>query len=131
MTVVTGDIESHALSIADAAQESWRVVGYRADVLKWDDAARQLGAEAGAPIRFTVVVPEMKQIECVIDSNAELPDAWSALSGLRSGGWIVRAILPVSSMGQAHEALRGLDISLQGWWRAGENALRFTSPEVP
>ena len=131
MAAVTGDTESQALGIADAARESWRVVGHRADVLKWDDAAGQLGAAVGAPIRFTVVVPKMKQIECVLDANAELPDARPALSALRSGGWIVRAILPVASMGRAHEALRGLDISLQGWWCTEERALRFTSPEVP
>jgi hypothetical protein len=46
-------------------------------------------------------------------------------------GWRVQALLPLAALGAAHEAFRGLDIFLQGWWTAQSGELRFTSPETP
>jgi hypothetical protein len=46
-------------------------------------------------------------------------------------GWSVSALLPMHSLGAAHQALRGLSIHLQGWWTPDDERLRFTSPETP
>lgn len=131
MATVTEDNEPQRLAVADAALESWRVAGHSAQVLKWSDVAEQLGVGAAAPISVTVVVPQAMHIECVLEDTAPLSEVRSALSALRTDGWAVRALLPVSAMGQAHEALRGLDIGLQGWWCSEGRSLRFASPEVP
>lgn len=117
--------------VAAAAQEHWRVAGERAEVVDWDVVASTLGLSHGAAISAAVLIPKIMQIECVLDVDAELADAWSDLYALVTQGWRVQALLPLSALGAAHEALRGLDILLQGCWTAQDGGLRFTSPETP
>jgi hypothetical protein len=117
--------------VAAAAQEYWRVAGEIAEVVDWDVVANSLGLAHGAAISAAVLIPKIMQIECVLDTDTELTDAWADLSALVSQGWRVQALLPLPALGAAHEALRGLDILLQGWWIAQGRGLRFTSPETP
>jgi hypothetical protein len=117
--------------VAAAAQEHWRVAGEIAEVVEWERVADTLGLAQGAAIGAAVFIPKILQIECVLDAGPELANAWSDLSALVTRGWQVQALMPLAALGAAHEALRGLDILLQGWWTAQDGELRFTSPETP
>lgn len=126
-----GTSVGEAREVAAAAQESWRVAGEEASVVEWDAFVHALGLEADNAIAAAVVVPKEQLVECVVDATASLRDAMTNFSALVSEGWSVNALLPVASMGQAHQAWRGLNIHLQGFWSAEGRGLRFTSPELP
>jgi len=117
--------------VAAAAKESWRIAGRHADVVAWDSFVDALGLEHDDAVVTAVVLPRERMVECVVDADAALQDAMKNFAALASDGWQVNAILPTACMGEAHEAWRGLNIHLQGWWQAGGSRLRFTSPELP
>jgi hypothetical protein len=123
--------------VAGAAKDAWRVLGESAEVVDWDILALNLGLFRGDAIKKAVLVPRVTQIECVLDPAKSMRDARHDLVALLAEGWVaaegwrVSALVPISKLGAAHEALRGLDLRLQGWWTNAENGLRFSSAETP
>jgi hypothetical protein len=120
-----------APDVAGAAREAWRVIGESAEVVDWGIVAKNLGLGPSNAIRAAVLIPRVRQIECVLDPTISMGDARPHFALLLSEGWKVSALVPISKMGAAHEALRGLDLHLQGWWTTAESRLRFSSPEMP
>jgi hypothetical protein len=117
--------------VAAAAQENWRGLGEASQVVDWTVIASALGIEPGDVIKTAIVVPHLGHIECVLDDQADMRHAGEQLRALLVRGWSVNALLPMRSLGIAHQALRGLTIHLQGWWSPDDKRLRFTSPETP
>jgi hypothetical protein len=118
-------------AVAAAAQENWRGLGEASEVVDWSVIASALGIEPGEVIKTAVVLPQLRRIECVLDDEADMRHAGEQLRALLVRGWSVNALLPMHSLGAAHQALRGLRIHLQGWWTPADDRLRFTSPETP
>jgi len=118
-------------TVAAAAQEYWRGLGETSQVFDWAVIASALGIEPGEVIKTAVVLPQLGRIECVLDDRTDMRRAGEQLSALLVRGWSVNALLPMQSLGAAHQALRGLRIHLQGWWAPDDQRLRFTSPETP
>ena len=118
-------------AVAAAAQENWRGLGEASQVVDWPVIASALGIEPGEVIKTAVVLPRLGRIECVLDDQADMRRAGEQLRALLVRGWSVNALLPIRSLGAAHQALRGLGIYLQGWWTPDDERLRFTSPETP
>lgn len=118
-------------TVAAVAQETWQGLGETSEVVDWSVIASELGIDPGEVIKAAVVLPRLGRIECVIDDEAGLQHAAEQLDALLVRGWIVNALLPIHSLGAAHQALRGLKINLQGWWTPDDKRLRFTSPEIP
>jgi len=44
--------------------------------------------------------------------------------------WVVRAVLPLSALGRAHEALRERGCELQGYWVQDDGRVAFGSIEI-
>lgn len=118
-------------TVAAAAQENWRGLGEASEVVDWPVIASALGIEPGEVIKTAVVLPQLGRIECILDDQADMRHAGEQLRALLVRGWSVNALLPMHSLGTAHQALRGLRIHLQGWWAPDDERLRFTSPETP
>lgn len=117
--------------VAAAAQENWRGLGEISEVVDWSIIASALGIDAGEVIKTAIVLPHLRRIECVLDDQADMRRAEAQFQALLLRGWSVNALLPIRSLGEAHQALRGLRIHLQGWWTLADDRLRFTSPETP
>lgn len=49
---------------------------------------------------------------------------------LAGQGWAVNALVPLHTLGAAHEVFRGLPLRLQGWWERDDRDMAFTEPEV-
>jgi len=130
MDTITGSRQGSA-NVAEAALEAWRVAGEPAEVVEWAVVAGKLGLGSTRAIASAVMVPRVMEIECFLETNEDLRDVRRDLSILASEGWRVRALMPVAWLGAAHEALRGLDLHLQGWWTTQERGVKFSSPEAP
>lgn len=117
--------------IANEASTRWHSVGEESEVLPWAALAENLGISgaSGASIFSAVWVPRLKVLECVLPAQPDLEKAIADLRALTERGVEVNAILPLPALGAAHEALRGLQVHLQGWW-ATESALKFTPAEI-
>ena len=100
-------------------------------MVDWSIIASALGIDAGEVIKTAIVLPHLRRIECVLDDQADMRRAEAQFQALLLRGWSVNALLPIRSLGEAHQALRGLRIHLQGWWTLADDRLRFTSPETP
>lgn len=118
-------------TVAAATQETWRGLGETSEVVDWSVIASAIGIEPGDVIKTAIVLPQLGRIECVLDDQADIQRAAEQLHALLARGWSVNALLPIHSLGAAHQALRGLKIHLQGWWTPDDERLRFTSPETP
>jgi hypothetical protein len=116
--------------VVDAAARAWRANGHEADVLLPAELSENLRDQLRSCISSMVVIPRLQRLECVFQPKADIGEATRALADLLSEGWSLSALVPVSGLGQAHEALRGLKIDLQGWWFADGTA-KFTAPEAP
>jgi hypothetical protein len=130
-TVTPSPLPPLEATVAAAAHEAWRGLGETSQVLNWPAIASALGIEPGEVIKTAVVLPQLGRIECVLDYKADLGRAAEQLRALLVLGWNVNALLPIRSLGAAHQALRGLEIHMQGWWTLDDERLRFTSPETP
>jgi hypothetical protein len=119
------------VAVAAAAQENWRVLGEVSQIVDWPIIASALGIEPGEVIKTAIVLPQLGRIECILDDQADMRHAEEQLRELLVRGWSVNALLPMHSLGAAHQALRGLRIHLQGWWKPDDERLRFTSLETP
>jgi hypothetical protein len=117
--------------VVEAVCNSWRVHGEQSAVHAWSDMASVLGRGPDDAIKSVVVVPRVRRVECVLDPNTKIESAVDDVAALVAAGWAVSALLPVSAMGVAHEAFRGLTIELQGWWESAPGEVRFTALETP
>jgi hypothetical protein len=131
MTLPPEPVPPLGAKVAAAAQENWRGLGEASQVVDWTVIASALGIEPGEVIKTAVLVPHLSRIECVLDDQVDMQRAGEQLRALLACGWSVNALLPMRSLGIAHQALRGLTIHLQGWWSPDDKRLRFTSPETP
>ncbi len=109
---------------------AWEINGERPEVHSGGDLGRVVGTPANPAIPSVLVLPNERRVECVLDPDRDVADAVDDVTTLVNGGWRVAALLPISSLGAAHRAFRGLPVQLQGWWRT-DGELKFTAPEVP
>lgn len=110
--------------VVAAVERTWRGLGEDVDVVH--------AQSTDGPIDYAVVVPRLRQVECVLRIDQPLELATGKLVSLAQDGWEVSALLPTGALGDAHGAFRGLSIRLQGWWqREDDGAIGFTSPERP
>lgn len=103
----SGDV-SDAREVLDAALHAWQIHGETCHVDSAPDWVPGLFASLAAL--------ESRCIEFVIDHEVGT-EGWGTLSRWpRSNSWQLRALVPQSLLGQAHEYLREGDFELQGWW---------------
>jgi hypothetical protein len=70
------------------------------------------------------------RIEVVIPHDGDLSLYPATLDGFSRAGWDVWALVPTELLGPAHRHLRGIEVTLQPWWEAG-NGVLFGRPELP
>lgn len=118
--------------VARAARHLWESTGEESQVRPWAALAAEIGLQdSDSVMHFTVVVPRLRRIECIINDRDKLPAARDRINALLSRGYEVDALMPVQFLGAGHEAFRGCRIRLQGWWERKEHGLAFTTPEIP
>lgn len=117
-------------SVVDAACRAWEVNGEHPQVRRWSEVGPLIGDAPCPAIRSVLVLAPSRRLECVLDPDKGLAEAVDEVASLVDRGWDVSALLPIASMGAAHEVFRGIRMALQGWWTAGDS-LRFSSPEAP
>jgi hypothetical protein len=78
-----------------------------------------------------VVVPKLRQVDCVLDGRTDFSRAAQDLSRYAEAGWSVWAVVPLARLGEAHTAFASSADMVQGWWAREDNALAFTQPEIP
>lgn len=122
MTAAAGTDRVTLGRVVEAATSSWAGNGYQVRV-------DSNPSERGAGIEACIVVPSLRQVECVFTSAEELELAAPQMVSMRDGGWGVVALLPVSGLGLAHETLSGLDVGLQGWLIGASERVEFTGIE--
>ncbi len=69
-------------------------------------------------------------IECVLGSDIDPIEHRSALAAVTSETDHIVVLIHVARLGEAHRALRGLRLRLQGWW-IESGIVRFGRPEIP
>jgi hypothetical protein len=116
--------------VIEAARLAWEINGEQPEVRSGGEFGRAVGITAGPAIPSVLVLPNQRRVECVLDPERAVAEAVEEVATLVNGGWRVAALLPIQSLGAAHQAFRGLPMQLQGWWRA-DGELKFTAPEVP
>ena len=91
-----------------------------------------LGAFAGVAelSGVAVLAPEQGLVEWFPDADQELRPLAALAAEAVGAGWRVAVLIPAFRMGEAHRALRGIELTLQPWWADGES-VRFGGPEVP
>lgn len=119
-------------AVAQSALSRWQIVGESASISSWDKIGDAIGSHfcTGSVIAEAVVVSSTNVIECVV---SEFPD-WELVRhdvmGVIELGWSVTVLIPLRSLGSAHETLRGSAALLQGWWVRKDNELGFTGQEI-
>lgn len=78
----------------------------------------------------SVIVPERRRCEIVLDDDAVVTDLIPVVDALDGDGWEVVVLLPSARMGDAHTGLRGTTCMLQSWWWHGDCIL-FGATEIP
>ncbi|BCO45439.1 hypothetical protein MINTM008_13580 [Mycobacterium intracellulare] len=94
---------------------------------RWNEQASS-SVEMLAPT--FVYVHQHRLLEAVFDNANEAEAALGVLRKVRKTGVSVAAILPLSELGRAHDALWGTGLTLHGWVEHGDGTVRFTGPEV-
>lgn len=77
-----------------------------------------------------VILPDLRRIECVLDSTTDFSAASGYLAGYRAEGWDVWALVPLARLGEAHTAFGQVADCVQGWWQREDAAVSFTAPEI-
>ena len=78
----------------------------------------------------SVVVPERRRCEIVLDDGAAATDLIAVADALAADGWEVVVLLPAARLGEAHTGLRGTPCTLQPWWWHA-NRICFGGIEIP
>ncbi|MGW4528973.1 hypothetical protein [Amycolatopsis sp. NPDC004378] len=117
--------------VCDAAVRAWHVAGEESRLIAWASLAEQLGRSVtGTALGSVVLVPRLRRVECVFTADEHWDVARQALLVLADQGWAVNALVPLHTLGAAHEVFRGLPVRLQGWWERDDRDMAFTEPEV-
>lgn len=110
-------------AVLTAALAAWKWHGTEY-VVRDDEWAEQTG------VLGAVDIPELRRVEIVLQTDfAE--SVWDALTVLDVDPlWHVCAVVPLSAMGKAHEALRDTGCDIQPWWTASDGSVAFGSVEL-
>jgi len=124
-----------AVSVGPVASEAcsrWTLSGEAAELLRWDQfVGGQDGDDwTGCGISEVVVVSDARAIDCVLEPERDWEQLNRAFEHLDERGWQITLLVPLIELGAAHEALRGANARIQGWWRRNRGALSFTSHEL-
>jgi hypothetical protein len=109
-----------ALDVVDAARAAWQWAGSPSEVLVLDEVPGVIAALA---------IPKRRCIEFYVGRDHD-GTTWSEV--LR---WTAReaaqvcSVVPLSSLGRAHEALRGSNSYLQAWWLDVDGRIAFGAME--
>lgn len=77
-----------------------------------------------------IVAHRDRMVEVVLDDESE-PDALIDVAWvLDDRSWKLNVLVGLDRLGEAHTALRGAPLSLQGWW-FDDDAVRFAAFERP
>jgi len=79
---------------------------------------------------FDFFIPEKRRIEKVYSSKGFASIDLKKYEEYRNKGFEVWIVVPLSSIGKAHEAFRNQVDWIQGWW-AQDNFIKFSSPRRP
>jgi hypothetical protein len=81
----------------------------------------------GHGVMPSIVAENARRLEFVIE--ADDADAWQALTEVSVDSWELRALVPLTLLGVAHQKLRPFGYELQGWWTQAES-VHFGSVEI-
>lgn len=113
--------QPHAWDVIEAARRAW----------EWQGVACHVRPSSGefAGVVGALNLPDRRQVEVfVADVNEEV---WSAVDHWPiSQGWVMRAVVPLPTIGQAHEALRDHGCEVQGYWVQDNGKVAFGSVEI-
>ena len=108
-------------AVVNAALEGYQTVGHNPVVFEQSQSGF-----------FSLCLPGLRRLETVHD---ELPSAGPDLEDFRqlgARGLEVWALVPLSSMWEAHGRFRGVADRIQAWWWDGEDKrVKFGVPEMP
>jgi hypothetical protein len=88
------------------------------------DAPRSVGAVRA------VVAPKMRTVEVVLDDDSDPDSLIDVAWVLNDRAWKLNVLVGLERLGEAHTALRGAPLTLQGWWYEADS-LRFAAFERP
>lgn len=88
------------------------------------DAPRSVGAVRA------VVSSRHRMVEVVLDDESSPETLLEVAWVLDDRGWRLNVLVGLSRLGEAHTALRGAPLTLQGWW-FDDDAVQFTGFETP
>jgi hypothetical protein len=88
------------------------------------DAPRSVGAVRA------IVAPKQRIVEVVLDDDSEPDSLIDVAWVLDDRAWRLNVLVGLERLGEAHTALRGAPLTLQGWWYEAEH-VRFAGFERP
>jgi len=88
------------------------------------DAPKAVGATRA------VVSSQERLVEIVLDDESDPDSLIDAAWVLNGRSWAVNVLVGLDRLGEAHTALRGTPVTLQGWWIA-DDAVHFAGYERP
>lgn len=115
--------------VAEAAVQAWKAAGEDVLVLPWAQLAKALSCDVEVTDADWVVVRNRRQVECVVEHEKALDRLRSVFEAFLLHGWQPSAVVPLHTMGAAHDAFGGLPVHLQGWLERDDRP-RFTAPEI-
>jgi hypothetical protein len=126
----------------DASLRAWRAAGIDAALTTWGDVLPAAGATVPDPyglgalaplptgVEAVTVIPELRRVECLVDSSVDYDALRRSLASLTGAEWTACVLTALGRMARAHEELRGTPVRLQGWWRDEDSAVHFTADQV-
>ncbi|WP_311496980.1 hypothetical protein [uncultured Mobiluncus sp.] len=112
---------TYANLVLEAALEAWRLNGKGVVV---DSSI------PGNGIFAKLIHPDDKSIEYCVEEDVDESTWETLLSYTKPKFWTQRALVPLQSLGQAHDFLREGNFEIQGWWIGDEDNVLFGSVEV-
>ncbi|MDA2978805.1 MAG: hypothetical protein O3B42_03455 [Actinomycetota bacterium] len=88
------------------------------------DAPRSVGAVRA------IVAPKGRIVEVVLDDDSDPDSLIDVAWVLDNRAWKLNVLVGLERLGEAHTALRGAPLTLQGWWYEDEG-VRFAGFERP
>lgn len=83
---------------------------------------------AAPPPLTSLAAPTSRRVEYVVECDD--PDVWNALAATTADDeWQLRALVPLTLMGTAHERLCDHGFEFQGWWFQGDR-VEFGGVEI-
>lgn len=77
-----------------------------------------------------IAVGDLRVAEIIVDETVVCSELPGAVWSLADQGWRATVVVPVSRLGEAHTALRGVPCRLQGWWE-DSTGICFGTHEIP